>query len=50
MPYKCGSENCDLCLTEKLAIAQFEEVGLLKKRTELLFKCRHRNKFITANS
>ena len=49
MPYKCGSENCDLRLTEKL-IAQFEEVGLLKKRTELLFKCRHRNKFIISNS
>ena len=36
----------NLCLAEKVAIAQFEGVGLLNKRTELLSKCRHRNKFI----
>ena len=36
MPYKCGSENCVLCPTEKLAIAQFEGVDLLNKGTELL--------------
>ena len=49
MPYKCGSQKCDLCLAEKVAIARFKEVGLLNKRTELLSKCRHRNEFIIGN-
>ena len=47
--YKCGSRNCDLCLAEKVAIAHYKGDGLLNKRTELLSKCRHRNKFIIAN-
>ena len=46
MPYMCSSRKSDLCLAEKVAIAQFEGVGLLNKRNELLSKCRHRNKFI----
>ena len=46
MSCKCGSQKCDLCLAGKVAIAQFEGVALLNKRTELLFKCRHRNKFL----
>ena len=49
MPYKCGSRECDLCLAEKVAIARFERIGLLNKRTELLSKCGHRNKFIIRN-
>ena len=49
MLYKCGLRKCDLCFAEKVAIARFEGVGLLNKRTELLSKCRHRNKFITGN-
>ena len=39
VPYKWGSRKCDLCLAEKVAIARYEEVGLLNKRTELLSKC-----------
>ena len=50
MPYKCGSRKCDLCLSEKVAIARFEGVGLLNRQTELLSKCQHRNKFIIANT
>ena len=49
IPYKCGSRNCNLCLAEKVAIARYKGDGLLNKRTELLSKCRHRNKFIIAN-
>ena len=49
IPYKCGSQNCDLSLDEKVAIARYKGNGLLNKRTELLSKCRHRNKFIIAN-
>ena len=49
MPYKCSSQKCDLCLAEKVALGRFEGVGLLNKRTELLSKCRDRNKFIKGN-
>ena len=39
LPYKCGSCKCDLYFSEKVAIAPFEEVGLLNKQTELLSNC-----------
>ena len=38
-----------MCLAEKIAIARFERIGLLNKRTKLLSKCRHRTKFIIRN-
>ena len=44
--YKCGTKRCDLCLTEKKIIALVDPKVLLNKRTELISKCRHRNKFI----
>ena len=44
--YKCGTRRCDLCLTEKMIIALADSKVLLNKRTELISKCRHRNKFI----
>ena len=44
-PYKCGSRCCNLCLAEKVCIIRAEPKGLLNKRTELISKCRHRNKF-----
>ena len=43
--YKNGSRSCDLCLTEKVTIVRAAAKGLLNKRTELIRKCRHRNKF-----
>ena len=43
--YKCGTRRCDLCLTEKMIIALADQKEL-NKRTELISKCRHRNKFI----
>ena len=45
-PYKCGTRRCDLCLSEKVCIVRSEPRGLLNKRTELISKCRHRNKFL----
>ena len=45
-PRKTGSKICDLCLTEKVIIVRAEPKGLLNKRTELISKCRHRNKFM----
>ena len=44
-PYTCGSKRCDLCLTEKLFIAKADPRTLLSKRSEIVPKCRHRNKF-----
>ena len=43
--YACGTRRCDLCLTEKLLIAKAEPGTILNERSELLSKCRHRNKF-----
>ena len=48
-PYKCGTRRCDLCLAEKVCIIRAEPKGLLNKRTELISKCRHRNKFALVN-
>ena len=47
--YRCGSRRCDLCLTEKYVIARANHKNLLNKRTELISKCRHKNKYILKN-
>ena len=44
--YKCGTRRCDLCLTEKMIIALADSKFLFNKWTELIWKCRHRSKFI----
>ena len=44
-PYMCCSKRCDLCLMEKLLIAKADPRTLLNKRSEIVSKCRHRNKF-----
>ena len=44
-PYICGSKRCDLCLTKKLLIAKAHPRTLLNKRSAIVSKCRHRNKF-----
>ena len=43
-PYKCPTRRCDLCLTEKYVIACTDQEQLLKKRTEIISKCRDSNK------
>ena len=43
--YQCGSRRCDLCLSEKVAIAIADKSSLLNSRTEVVSKCRHRRKF-----
>ena len=48
-PYQCGSKRCDLCLSEKYSIICVDPYTLLKKKTELISKCHHRNKFSSAN-
>ena len=44
-PYICGTRKWDLCLCEKLLIARANSASLLNKRTELISKCCHMNKF-----
>ena len=45
-PYVCGSKRCDLCLSEKMAIARSNHPGMINKRSELMSKCRHRDKYL----
>ena len=45
-PYRGGAKECSLCLTEKLLIITDTSSNLLNKRTELVSKCRHSNKFL----
>ena len=44
-PYKAGSRRCDICISEKLAIATADPRFLLNKRAEIISTCRHRAKF-----
>ena len=48
--YSNISKRCLLCLTEKVLIATYENPEeLLNKRSELMAKCRHDNKFLLTN-
>ena len=47
--YRGNPSRCNLCLTEKLCILSADRSTLLNKRSELITKCRHENKFYAAN-
>ena len=47
--YKLGSKVCSLCLAEKTEIARDTSGEMLNKRSELMHKCMHRDKFKLAN-
>ena len=47
-PYINGSKRCHLCLTEKFHIIT-SPLNLLNKRSELVSKCRHENKYHLSN-
>ena len=47
--YNNISKRCNLCLTEKLHIIKADKARNLNKRTELISKCRHENKYFIAN-
>ena len=44
-PFNVESGRCLLCLNEKFEIANYPYNNLLNKRTEVIAKCRHMNKF-----
>ena len=46
--YNPNTKRCSLCLNEKLEIASYKGHNLLHKRSEIINKCRHRNKFALA--
>ena len=46
---RCGTRRCNLCTTEKLLIAQSDPLTTLNKRSEIISKCRHENKFYLKN-
>ena len=48
-PYIKGTKRCDLCMSEKLCILKAYKSSLLKKRSELISKCPHENKFYITN-
>ena len=49
-PYVPGSRHCDLCLSEKLIIINYNgKSQLLNKRNEIISKCRHQNKYLLSN-
>ena len=48
--YNPSSKRCSLCQNEKLAILEHKEKNILNKRSEIISKCRHRNKFLMINA
>ena len=49
-PYSNITKKCRLCLQEKFEILSYPNPDeLLNKRSELVSKCRHMNKFLLAN-
>ena len=47
--YSNLSKRCDLCLKGKIMIISAKKSVLLNKRSELISKCRHQNKFYLSN-
>ena len=43
--YNRSSKRCSLCLNEKLRIVLYRDNNMLNRRTEILNKCRHKNKY-----
>ena len=46
-PYKIGGKNCNLCLTEKYHILTSKSKNLLNSKSEIISKCRHKNKLLS---
>ena len=44
-----GTKRYNLCFSEKLCILKANKSNVLNKRSELISKCRHRNKFYIKN-
>ena len=47
--YNQSSKRCLLCLNEKLTSALHKDDNMLNKRSAIISKCRHRNKYMLAS-
>ena len=47
--YNQSSKWCLLCLIEKLAITLHKDDNMLNKRSDVISKCRHKNKYMLAS-
>ena len=48
--YRGNPSRCNLCLSEKLCILSACDISLLNKKSELVSKCRHENKFFATTN
>ena len=48
-PYQQGEKQCQLCIAEKYSILKADPSTTLNKRTELINKCRQKNKYKLKN-
>ena len=48
--YTSGANRCNLRLEEKLCIMKARLKNLLNKRSEIISKCRHRNRFLISKT
>ena len=48
-PYNTESKTCHLCLTEKTLIVMANRTCSLNKRSEIMNKCRHKDKYLLKN-
>ena len=48
-PYSINTKWCQLCLNEKLQITILRGNNILNRWTEIISKCRHRNKYTLAS-
>jgi hypothetical protein len=48
-PYNPATKRCRLCISEKVEILESDSPNLLNKRSELVSKCPHMNKFQLSN-
>ena len=49
LSYSNMNKRCNLCISEKLHIINADKSTLLNKRSELVSKCRHQNKYYLSN-
>ena len=49
VPFTPGARHCDLCLVEKTIIVTAEPKSTLNSRSELLYMCKHKPKYLLAN-
>ena len=47
--YRAGNRTCNLCMEEKLVIADCKSKNMLNKRSEVLNSCKHKRAWLLYN-